>query len=72
MQLKNDLKIEGVLKSVDSNMNMQIGDLNLGALPPQFQNLKQIFIRGNSIKYILFDKEEIGRENIEKVTNDCI
>ena len=53
-------------------MNMQIGDLNLGALPIQLQNMKQIFIRGNSIKYILFDKEEIGKENIDKLTNDCI
>ena len=60
------------MKSVDQNMNMQIGDLNLAALPPQLQNLKQIFIRGNSIKYILFDKEEVGNENISKLTNDCI
>lgn len=64
MQLKNDLKIEGVLKSMDQNMNMELVDLNLGSLPPQLQNLKSMHIRGNTIRYIKMDKEEIGKEKI--------
>lgn len=68
MQLKNDLKIEGVLKSMDQNMNMELVDLNLGSLPPQLQNLKSMHIRGNSIRYITLDKDEIGKESLQKLT----
>jgi len=53
-------------------MNMQIGELNQGALPPQFQNLKSMFIRGNSIRYVIFDKEEVGQENIDRLTQQCM
>ena len=35
VHLKNDVKIEGVLKSVDNQMNMEVADLNVGSLPPQ-------------------------------------
>jgi U6 snRNA-associated Sm-like protein LSm2 len=62
VQLKNDMKIEGVLKSMDQNMNMELVDLNTGSLPPQLQNLKSIHVRGNSIRFISMDKEEIGKE----------
>lgn len=68
MHLKNDMKIEGVLKSIDQQMNMEISDLNIGALPPTLQNLKSMHIRGNAIRYITFDKNEIGQESIDKLT----
>lgn len=45
-------------------MNMELIDLNLGSLPPQLQNLKAMHIRGNSIRYIVLDKQEIGKEKI--------
>lgn len=49
-------------------MNMELVDLNLGSLPPQLQNLKSMHIRGNSIRYIMMDKEEIGKESLSKLT----
>lgn len=60
LHLKNDLKIEGVLLSIDKNMNMHI-DVNesRGSLPIFMQNLKTLYIRGNSIRYVTFDKDEI-------------
>ena len=60
LHLKNDLKIEGVLLSIDKNMNMHI-DVNesRGSLPIYMQNLKTLYIRGNSIRYVTFDKDEI-------------
>lgn len=65
------MKIEGVLKSIDSQMNMEITDLNIGALPPMLQNLKSMHIRGNAIKYITLDKNEIGQKSLDKLTQDC-
>ena len=60
VHLKNEMKIEGVLLSIDKNMNMHI-DINesIGTLPNYMQNLKTLYIRGNSIKYVTFDKDEI-------------
>jgi hypothetical protein len=49
-------------------MNMELVDLNLGSLPPQLQNLKSMHIRGNSIRYIMMDKEEIGKDSLSKLT----
>jgi small nuclear ribonucleoprotein (snRNP)-like protein len=34
VHLKNDVKIEGVLKSMDQQMNMELTDLNVASLPP--------------------------------------
>ena len=39
VHLKNDIKIEGVLKSMDQQMNMELTDLNVASLPPPLQNL---------------------------------
>lgn len=60
VHLKNEMKIEGILLSIDKNMNMHI-DINesRGSLPIFMQNLKTLYIRGNSIKYVTFDKDEI-------------
>ena len=60
VHLKNEMKIEGVLLSIDKNMNMHI-DINESrdSLPNYMQNLKTLYIRGNSIKYVTFDKDEI-------------
>jgi small nuclear ribonucleoprotein (snRNP)-like protein len=60
VHLKNEMKIEGILLSIDKNMNMHI-DINesRGSLPNYMQNLKTLYIRGNSIKYVTFDKDEI-------------
>ena len=50
--------------SMDQNMNIQLGELDHGSLPKQFQGLKSMYIRGNAIRQISLDKTEIGEERI--------
>ena len=69
--MKNGMKISGVLLSMDNQMNMQIGELDIGSLPQQFHDLKTMYIRGNAIRQISMDKAEIGDERIKKMTSDC-
>jgi hypothetical protein len=47
---------------------MELGDLNVASLPPQLQNLSCVHIRGNSIRYITFDKNDVGQDSINKLT----
>lgn len=44
------MKVSGVLLSIDSQMNMQIGELDYGSLPKMFQDLKTMYIRGNAVR----------------------
>jgi|TARA_B110000285_G_scaffold141749_1_gene158543 small nuclear ribonucleoprotein (snRNP)-like protein len=71
IHLKNGIKITGLLLSMDQNMNIQLGELDHGSLPKQFQGLKSMYIRGNAIRQISLDKTEIGEERIQKLTSDC-
>eukprot|EP00355_Strombidium_rassoulzadegani_P009343 CAMPEP_0168622474 /NCGR_PEP_ID=MMETSP0449_2-20121227/8289_1 /TAXON_ID=1082188 /ORGANISM="Strombidium rassoulzadegani, Strain ras09" /LENGTH=58 /DNA_ID=CAMNT_0008663747 /DNA_START=18 /DNA_END=194 /DNA_ORIENTATION=+ len=36
IHLKNDLVIEGVIRSCDNNLNLELIELNQASLPPQF------------------------------------
>jgi small nuclear ribonucleoprotein (snRNP)-like protein len=68
LHLKNDMKIEGLLLSIDKNMNMHVDiSQNRGNLPIFMHNLKTLYIRGNSIKYVTFDKNEIKSDFIQSL-----
>ena len=40
------------------NMHIYVNE-SRGNLPSYMRNLKTLYIRGNSIKYVTFDKDEI-------------
>ena len=61
--MKNDLKIEVLLKEIDQNMNMRLDVTNSRtSLPPYMQNLSQVFIRGSSIRTISLDKADVTQQ----------
>ena len=61
--LKNDLKIEGILKEIDQNMNLRLDVTNSRTSLPQYmQNLSQVFIRGSSIRTIGLDKADVTQQ----------
>ena len=71
VQLKNDMKIEGVLKEIDANMNLKLDVTQTRAnLPAYMQNLSTVYVRGSSIRYITLDKVDINKEKMEKMTNE--
>ena len=68
VELKNDMKLKGNLVSVDTNLNLVLSKPS----DEENENLHQlkysynIFIRGNAIRYIHFNKNEINTELIEE------
>ena len=45
--------------------------MSKGGLPPYMQNLKTINLRGNSIKYVTFDRSEVGEARLKELTQNC-
>lgn len=68
VELKNDLEISGSLASVDQYLNIFLNDIEVNDAEkyPQFQNTQSCFIRGNSIRYIHFNKADINYEVFEE------
>ena len=68
VELKNDMEIKGNLVSVDTKLNLVISKPNFDEAENihQLKNTYNIFIRGNVIRYIHFDKKEMNTELIEE------
>ena len=68
VELKNDMKLKGNLVSVDTNLNLVLSKSNFEENENihQFKNSYNIFIRGNVVRYIHFNKKEINTELIEE------
>ena len=54
VELKNGVEIEGTLDFVDENLNFNLTNIEIKnkARYPMFLNMKNIFVRGSSIRYI--------------------
>jgi U6 snRNA-associated Sm-like protein LSm2 len=58
VELKNELKFEGVLESVDQFLNIKLKDLKHKAdTPPHLAFLKNAFIRGSVVRYVELPKD---------------
>lgn len=68
VELKNDLEISGTLVSVDQYLNISLSDIEINDSNkyPQFQTTQGCFIRGNTIRYIHFNKSDINYEVFEE------
>lgn len=54
VELKNDIEIKGVLKSVDQYLNLKLANIecvNEGKYP-YLMNVKNLFIRGSTVRYV--------------------
>lgn len=53
IELKNDVKITGTLKSVDQYLNVKLDNIQVDSEKyPQFIAIKNLFFRGTYIRYI--------------------
>jgi len=77
VECKNDLEISGNLISVDNNLNVALSNISVLNIEnyPQFFNIKSCFIRGNTIRYIHLNPNQIDYKLVEeacrkKINND--
>ena len=70
VELKNDVKIEGNINAVDCNLNVVLTNVKVeeveGKVGGGYEKVKNCFIRGNLIRYIHFNKNEVEYELIEE------
>ena len=67
IEMKNDIEIKGNLVSVDNNLNIALNNVSVDEKKyPQFIGVNNCFIRGNTIRYIHFNKNEVEYDLIEE------
>ncbi|KAL9616521.1 MAG: hypothetical protein Q9160_008614 [Pyrenula sp. 1 TL-2023] len=67
VELKNDLKIHGTLKSVDQYLNIKLDDVTVSdeAKYPHLSAVKNVFIRGSVVRYVHLPASEVDRGLLE-------
>ncbi|ATZ47012.1 Bclsm2 [Botrytis cinerea B05.10] len=54
VELKNDIQIKGILKSVDQYLNIKLDDIQVveELKYPHLSSVKNVFIRGSVVRYV--------------------
>ncbi|ROW05914.1 hypothetical protein VPNG_08003 [Cytospora leucostoma] len=54
VELKNDIKVTGTLKSVDQYLNIKLDDISVAdeVRYPHLSAVKNVFIRGSVVRYV--------------------
>lgn len=54
VELKNDMEIRGILKSVDQYLNLKLDDITCTNCDkyPYLDAVKNLFIRGSTVRYV--------------------
>jgi U6 snRNA-associated Sm-like protein LSm2 len=70
VELKNDIRIRGTLKSVDQYLNIKLDDVDVLDLDryPHLSSVKNMFIRGSVVRYIILPQAEVDRGLLEDAT----
>lgn len=70
IELKNDLKLEGVLYSVDMYLNIKLENLKPvdADLYPQFTGVQKCFIRGSVVRYVHLPREHVDTQLLQDAT----
>jgi U6 snRNA-associated Sm-like protein LSm2 len=75
VELKNGIKLAGNLEQVDENLNFHLSDIKVITTAPgaeeqasYFDKCRQVFIRGNVIRYVHMSKSEV---DVEPLTEAC-
>ena len=58
---KNGESYDGILEGCDHFMNLKLSEVIITSANGDFSKAKELFVRGNSIKTIQFDKEVLER-----------
>ena len=64
LELKNDLKIAGILASVDESLNFYLNNMKVidEEKNPYLMSCMNGFVRGNTIRYVHLQKKEVDTE----------
>ncbi|PCH43833.1 U6 snRNA-associated Sm-like protein LSm2 [Wolfiporia cocos MD-104 SS10] len=70
VELKNDLCISGVLKSVDQFLNIRLDGIQVmdEERHPHMTAVKNCFIRGSVVRYVLLPAEAVDTQLLEDAT----
>lgn len=70
VELKNDLSITGVLKSVDQFLNIRLDNIKVldEARHPHMMAVKNCFIRGSVVRYVQLPPESVDTQLLEDAT----
>ncbi|KAL4960869.1 cytochrome P450-domain-containing protein [Aspergillus stella-maris] len=60
IELKNDIRIRGTLKSVDQYLNIKLDDIDVLDLDkyPHLSSVKNMFIRGSVVRYVVLPRTD--------------
>lgn len=70
VELKNDIRIRGTLKSVDQYLNIKLDDVDVLDLDkyPHLSSVKNMFIRGSVVRYVVLPRSEVDVGLLEDAT----
>ena len=70
IELKNDIRIRGTLKSVDQYLNIKLDDIEVLDLNdyPHLSSVKNMFIRGSVVRYVVLPQDAVDRGLLEDAT----
>ncbi|EEQ34638.1 U6 snRNA-associated Sm-like protein LSm2 [Microsporum ferrugineum] len=70
IELKNDIRIRGTLKSVDQYLNIKLDDIEVLDLNeyPHLSSVRNVFIRGSVVRYIVLPQSEVDTGLLEDAT----
>jgi len=69
-ELKNDLKIRGVLRSIDQYHNLRVDQVTVlnGDTYPHLNSVTSLFIRGPTIRYAHIPKDAVDTDLLQDAT----
>ncbi|KAK2071257.1 hypothetical protein P8C59_005695 [Phyllachora maydis] len=70
VELKNDIQIRGVLKSVDQYLNIKLDDISVvdDLQYPHLSAVKNVFIRGSVVRYVHLPAQAVDVPLLEDAT----
>eukprot|EP01048_Picozoa_sp_COSAG05_P011301 COSAG05_NODE_1058_length_6003_cov_11.053862_3_plen_184_part_00 len=67
VELKNDVKIQGVLESIDQFLNFKLNDIVVMEAEkyPHLMSVRNCFIRGSVVRYVQVPPEDVNTELLQ-------
>ena len=67
VELKNDIKIQGVLESIDQFLNFKLNDIVVldAEKYPHLMTVRNCFIRGSVVRYVQVPSSEVNTELLQ-------
>ncbi|EHK40978.1 uncharacterized protein TrAtP1_004364 [Trichoderma atroviride] len=70
VELKNDIQLKGMLKSVDQYLNIKLDDIQVveELKYPHLSSVKNVFIRGSVVRYVHLPAASVDTQLLEDAT----